>query len=117
MGRGPEKEERGDRDSQRGRETVSAMEACLQCRAEMLMYNGGGMSLLRRQALAQRRCKLWESLLAAPATVIGQRKLPAWLLSSLLSLFLLALFVTACVPPTACISMRLLQRPGFWVIR
>lgn len=71
----------------------------------MLMYNGGGMSLLRRQALAWLQTVLGESLLAAPATTIGQqRKLPGLAAFFLAVTFLLALFVTTCVPPTACIT-------------
>lgn len=71
------------------------METALQCRAEMLMYNGGGMSLLRRQALAQQQTTLGgESLLAAPATTIGQKKLPGLAAFFLAVTFLLALFVT-----------------------
>lgn len=68
-----EEEEEGSpkegRDSQRGRETVSAMEA-----SEMLMYNGGGMSLLRRQALAQRKCDS-----GSPCLLLRQRQLGCFL--------------------------------------
>lgn len=52
------------------------------------------MSLLRRQALAQQQTTLGESLLAAPATTIGQRKLPGLAAFFLAVTFLLALFVT-----------------------
>lgn len=78
------------------------MKTSLQCRAEMLMYNGGGMSLLRRQALAWLQTVLGESLLAAPATTIGQQQKLAWLLSSLLSLFyLLYSSLPVCLQPHA----------------
>lgn len=66
----------------------------------MLMYNGGWDVVTAATGLGtatDRECKLWESLLAAPATVIGQRKLPGLAAFFLAVIFLLALFVTACV--------------------